>query len=92
MCCDCGVDVLEGEHLCCRLCVRRYCVQSGGKGGAETSCFRVEGFPNRLGDSALRARKGDCLRPDFVCEVCNFVGVFGREPCTPNVVVVVLLG
>lgn len=84
MCCDCGVDVLGGEHLCCRLCVRRYCVQSGGKGGAETSCFRVEGFPNRLGDSALRARKGDCLRPDFVCEVCNFVGVFGREPCTPN--------
>lgn len=79
-CAGCGEDVTEGEHLCCRKCCRRYCVKVGGKGVPETSCFSVMGFPNRLGESALRARRGDCLRPDFSCEVCNFEGVFGRKP------------
>ena len=39
-------------------------------------------MPNRLDEEALGARRGDCRRPDFVCEVCHFVEQMGRVPTT----------
>ena len=73
-CAACDRDTVPGEHLCCRICWRRY----------HYGCFKVEGFPTRLGEGALSARRGDCRRPDFVCEACNFASVMGRQPVTPR--------
>lgn len=69
-CAQCSLDTQPGEHLCCHRCWRRY----------HWECFLVEGFPNRLDEQALGARRVDCRRPDFVCEVCHFRDHFGRVP------------
>ena len=69
-CAQCSLDNQPGEHLCCHRCWRRY----------HWECFLVEGFPNRLDEQALGARRVDCRRPDFVCEVCHFRDHFGRVP------------
>ena len=74
ICAGCGLDTEPGRHLCCRSCWRRY----------HPACFRVEGFPNRLDETALCARLGDCRRADFQCEVCNFRTITGRAPATAD--------
>jgi hypothetical protein len=71
-CEECGLDVPRSEALVCGECGRCYHWQ----------CFKVEGMPNRLGDDALCARRGDCRRPDFVCEPCNFAHHYGRPPAS----------
>jgi len=69
-CAECRQDTQSGERLECWKCGRKY----------HWWCFRVQGMPSRLGEEALQARRGDCRRPDFVCEGCHFREHFGREP------------
>ena len=69
-CAQCARDTQVGERLQCAECSRNY----------HWKCFRIPKMTTRLGAESLGARRGDCRRLDFVCEVCNVTRHLRRRP------------